>query len=462
MSKWRDLVTAGLIGTERAVVPLIAIPGLAAVDTGPAVAPLAPVPGPAGADEAARDPAEGPLDPADPADPAVTLLDRAALMTAARRAGLRPGQADPLPVCAPDPRPAVSPPAARRLARIIGGEHADLLAEWLTAATARGLRPPPQLIPALLETARANPGSPGWRRLVAAAGGARARWLAALNPDWESVLPETGQAPDTWRLGDAGQRRGYLAALRARDPAAARELAAASWDGTGPEERAGFVAVLADGLGPADEPLLEAALDDNAAEVRSRAAYLLASLPGSALGRRMTERALRCLRIEHGSRGTRLAVVPPVESDDSMRRDGMAPGPVAGSQRPADSSRFVAEIVARTPLRAWTDAFGLTATQILAVPAGDWTPVLFVGWSQAAIAQRDKDWAAALFDLVLSGWPAGLPAVTEALKRLARRADPSLGAPGALARPAPDTPPAVRTALRVLRFRHDMLRELEE
>src|ERR1700733_821060 len=101
---------------------------------------------------------------------------------------------------------------------MLAGERQDLLAEWLTEATARGLRPPPQLLPALLETARANPRPAGWRRLVAEAGGPLGRWLAAVNPEWELPAPETGQALDVWRLGDASQRGGYLSALRAPRP----------------------------------------------------------------------------------------------------------------------------------------------------------------------------------------------------------------------------------------------------
>ena len=107
VSAWQDLVTASLIGTERSAVPPAAIPGVPTSD------------------------------PASPAgDPAAVLLDRAALLTAARRAGRRPGQAEPLPMCEPDPRPLVSRGAGRRLARMLGGEHPDLLAEWL--ATDKG------------------------------------------------------------------------------------------------------------------------------------------------------------------------------------------------------------------------------------------------------------------------------------------------------------------------------------
>ena len=107
MSTWHDLVTASLIGTERTLVPAVGIPGPA--------------------------PAED-----DTGDPAAVLLDRAALLTAARRAGRRPARAEPLPVCEPDPRPAVNPAAGRRLTRMLNAEYPELLTEWLTAVAARG------------------------------------------------------------------------------------------------------------------------------------------------------------------------------------------------------------------------------------------------------------------------------------------------------------------------------------
>jgi hypothetical protein len=412
MANWKDLVTASLIGTERAVVPPADVPGLPAVED-------------------------------DAADPAAVLLDRAALLTAARRAGRRPGRAEPLPACEPDPRPAVSPPAAARLARILGGERPDLLTEWLTAIAARGLRPPPQLLPALLDRAR-RAGSAD-SRLVAEAGGPRARWLAGLNPDWEFAARPAPTGPDAWRFGDAGQRRHYLASLLSREPDAARELIAGSWDAAASADRVMFLSVLADGFGSADEPLLQAALNDRSEEVRSRAANLLARLPGSELGQRLAERALRCVRLDHAARGPRLLVTPPS---------------AVHTQR--DRASLLLEVVAWTPLRAWTDTFGLTAAQIVVLPSGDWAPVLFTGWSRAAIAQRDRDWTAALISRAVTGRPPGTATEFEALRQLARRADPLLGAPGTLPEPGPDAPPAVRAALDVLRFRYDMLKELED
>ena len=321
MSTWQDLVTASLIGTERSAVPPVAVPG---------------VPTPADA----------------PADPAAILLDRAALLTVARRGGRPPEQAEPPPVAEPDPAPAVSRAAGHRLARILSGEHPDLLAEWLSATVTSGLRVPAHLLPALLDRARrVSPADLDLRRLAAEAGGSRACWLAGLNPDWAFVAVHTRRGDDAWRLGDAAQRRGYLVALRGQDPDAARELIAASWDAAGPE-RVMFLTVLADGLSPADEPMLESALDDRAAEVCGWAAHLLAGLPGSALGQRMAERAVGCLHLDRdiSISDTRLVASPPAECDAAMRRDGITPSPGAGRSLLDDQAHLLLEVIARTPL----------------------------------------------------------------------------------------------------------------
>ena len=435
MSTWQDLVTASLVGTERAAVPLAAIPGL---------------PTPPGAP---------------PDDPAALLLDRAALLTAARRGGPLPRRAEPPPAAEPDPVPAVSPAAGRRLARILGGEHPDLLAEWLAAAVTRGRRAPAHLLPALLDRVRrVTPADPELRRLAAGAGGARARWLAALNPDWKFLLAETFTGDDAWRLGTADQRRGYLTARRARDPAAARELIAGSWAAAGPDERVMFVNVLADGLSLADEPLLETALNHGNAWARKMAADVLATLPGSALGQRMAERARSCLQLDRGVRGTRLLVSPPAECDAAMRRDGITPG-LGGGPPMAERAWLLLEVVARAPLRTWTDGFGMTPAEIVRVRSGDWAPVLVAGWSRAAIAQSRQDqgawaWIAPLISRSIADRRPGMTADAGTLGQLARRADPALGTPGAFPDPPPDAPPVLREAVGVLRFRYHMMKEL--
>jgi len=390
------------------------------------------------------------------------------LLTVARRGGtlIRPAgsgfQAEPLPAAEPDQASAVSPAAGRRLGRMLGGEHPDLLAEWLTAVVARDRRIPAHLLPALLDRARrVSPSDPELRRLAAEAGGSRARWLARLNQDWAFVTAHTEAGEDAWLLGGKSQRRAYLATLRARDPAAARELITESWAAAGPE-RVMFLSVLASqGLSLADEPLLEAALDERDAEVRGWAAHLLARLPGSALGRRMASRALGCVRIDADVLSEHVVTSPPVQWDNAMRRDGVSPRGGGDLRQLDDRTHLLHEVLARTPLRTWTDEFGRTAEQILAVSSGAWAPVLFTGWSRAAMAQRDQDWMTALINWALAGGPTGTLFGAETLRQLARRADPARCARETTATRAAEIPPPVRDAISVLRFRYDMLKELE-
>ena len=94
--------------------------------------------------------------------------------------------------------------------------------------------------------------------------------------------------------------------------------------------------------------------------------------------------------------------------------------------------------------------------------SGDWAPVLFAGWSQAAMAQRDQEWMAALTNWAIAGGLPGHPSGAETLRKLVRRVDPALVAPGTTASYPEVMLPTVRDAITVLRFRYDMLKELDD
>jgi hypothetical protein len=70
----------------------------------------------------------------------------------------------------------------------------------------------------------------------------------------------------------------------------------------------------------------------------------------------------------------------------------------------------------------------------------------------------------ALISQALTGRRPGAAAEIEALRQLVRQADPGLGAPGATpeSASAPDVSPPIRDAVRVLRFRYTMLKELDD
>ncbi|MEU7091191.1 DUF5691 domain-containing protein [Kitasatospora aureofaciens] len=386
---WESLRTSALLGTDRRPLPATALPLAEAVD---------------------------------PSDPATALLELAALATVRRRAGALPVPAagPPGPPAPEDPRPEMPEAAARRLAVLLAGRTganggsgggalanlAELLPQWLTTARFEGLRPPAALIPALLDAARARS---ELRGDAVALAGPLGRWLASQNPDWRFVLrtaaPEPDRRPDDpsdhrlWHEGLFAERVTHLTLLRRRDPAAGLELLRSTWPTERAEDRLLFLDALQDGLSPADEPFLEAALGDRSKNVRATAAELLSTLPTSALARRMAERARAAVRLADG--GTHLLVTPPVECDERMQRDGIAPKSPTGR---GERAWWFGEVVAAAPLAVWAESTGLTPEQLLALRVGDsvdetsssWADDLREAWARAAVRQHDADWARAL------------------------------------------------------------------
>ncbi|MCX4748560.1 DUF5691 domain-containing protein [Kitasatospora sp. NBC_01287] len=401
---WSELTTTALLGTDRRALPP------------PSGSPAAVAAATA----------------VDRADPAVALLELAALATATHRAGLLPLPAVPPEEPPPaDHRPELPAAAARRLTVLLAGRGGgaaanltELLPQWLAAAHRHGYRPPAAQVPALLEAARARG---ELRGEVAALVGPLGRWLAERNPEWRYLLRTVNADAPTdegliWQEGLFAERVTHLTRLRRRDPAAALALLAGSWPSERAEDRLLFLDALQEGLGPADEPFLEAALGDRGRNVRATAAELLSALPGSALGRRMAGRALAAVRL--GTTGA-LLVTPPAACDPGMRRDGI---PLVSPTGRDERAWWLGEVLAATPLATWTAAFGLTPAQLLALPVldavdaagtadstadstdaadltgateapaapGPWREELHEAWARAAVRQRDAAWARVL------------------------------------------------------------------
>ncbi|MFJ8883139.1 DUF5691 domain-containing protein [Streptomyces sp. NPDC102402] len=396
---WEDLVTSALLGTDRR--PLRAQDGSA---LGPAA-----------------------------------LLDAAAVHTVRRRAALLPATGASLPEPAPaDPRPPLPDAARRRIAQLLADRSAppgggrrgtapdltELIPQWLTSAGARGYRAPAELLPALLDAARART---DLRTHVLAFAGPRGLWLAGLNPEWKFALRAStrgAQRPDTtdqeavrllWEEGLFAERVALLTALRERDPGAARSLLASTWAAERAEDRLMFLDSLRSGLSGADEPFLEEALADRSRNVRSTAAELLSALPCSALARRMADRATSCVNPDRTGGGVAVAVEAPHECDTAMQRDGVVPAPPPGR---GERSWWLGQLVEATPLGVWRERFdGRTAHELVTLPVADgWAGELHAAWCRAAVRQRDPDWARALL-----GAPSTPPANGPGTASLAER-----------------------------------------
>ncbi|WP_234899901.1 DUF5691 domain-containing protein [Streptomyces filamentosus] len=397
---WEELVTSALLGTDRR-----------------------PPPGTRGAAAAGA------------------LLDAAARQALRRRAGLRPGPAAALPERAPDdPRPPLPEAARRRLDRLLAGraapappggrrgtapDLAELLPQWLAMADERGYKAPPASLPALLDAARART---DLRPRALALAGPRGLWLARLNPEWRFALrgggaggslPDPGDAEavrELWEEGLFAERVALLGAVRAKDPAAGRELLAAGWAGERAEDRLMFLDSLRAGLSAADEEFLEAALADRSRNVRATAAELLSALPGSALAARMAARAVTCVGLDRTLSVPTVVVEAPHECDEEMRRDGVVAVPPAGR---GERSWWLGQLVEAAPLSCWPARFGgRTPEEVVALPvADDWRAELHAAWCRAAVRQRDAGWSRALL-----GDPSTPPATGPGTSSLGERA----------------------------------------
>ncbi|MFD6150939.1 DUF5691 domain-containing protein [Streptomyces sp. NPDC060243] len=394
---WEDLVTTALLGTDRR-----------------------------------------PFTGADGAHGPGALLDEAALRTVRRRAGLLPAAAAPLPAAvAAEARPPLPEAARRRLGQLLGArgdqrgsapDLTELLPQWLERANAHGYAPPPEHLPALLDAAR---GRTDLRPAVLAFAGVRGRWLAEQNREWSFVRrtivappaheAATSAPEDDERLWDEGlfaERVALLARVRESEPERARALLGPTWAKERAEDRLLFLDCLRPGLSEADEPFLEAALDDRSRNVRALAAELLSSLTGSALAARMAERARACVGPD-GAEATAaeagaIAVEAPRACDAALEHDGVVAKPPAGR---GERAWWFGQVVEAAPLAVWPEHFGgASPAQLVARPVAEgWREELHAAWCRAAVRQGDAEWSRALL-----GSPVGAEQGATALAERAR------------------------------------------
>ena len=366
MSAWKDFSTAALLGTGKGAPP--ALPSQLQVIAGETAAL---------SDEA-------------------RFLTQAGALALWRRAGWQPSASDAeTSPCEAETTAPLGRASVGHLRAMISGSGAGVLPEWLAEAARLGRHLPPEYLPALLDRARQDR---SLRPLVLTAGGRRALWLAAQNPDW-SFAPS--EAPDAWETGSRDQRVAVLRTLRTSEPAEARIRIEAVWKTEPAELRAAFLAEFATRLSEEDAPFLDSTLDDRSKEVRRVAVDLLARLPASPFVARMIARAAPLLAFQRGGILSRasLEVTLPPDPDPVAVRDGLDPKAFGQQKVLGDKAVLLVLILSAVPLRHWTETFGKDPTALLkAAEKSEFARALATGWSWAAWRQRDATWAAALLD----------------------------------------------------------------
>lgn len=326
--------------------------------------------------------------------PEQSLLATAAALDLLHRAGTIPQTLDAPPNPAPpDSLPPLSPASASHLRILLDGNHEGVLPEFLTHAAEKQKRVPHPLLPALLNLATRDE---SLREKILPILGPRAPWLAAQNPDWQPLFSPPD--PATFETADKKDRLALLKSLRKSDPAAARQLLEKSWPTESADDRARFLPLLLSNLSIADEPFLEAALDDKRKEVREAAADLLARLPQSRYGFRMVQRAARLLTAT--TRQKAFAVLHRVKFILNVDLPDTAPDlerdlPASLSARDlGEKAARLASILAAAPLTTFAN---FPPTSFIAAAADhDHAAALLLGWSRAAIRQKNIPWAEAL------------------------------------------------------------------
>jgi hypothetical protein len=374
-SIWEDLVTVALLGTDRR--------------------PPQPPP--------AADPLSERLNRLDPAQPISFLLGAAALATQYRQAGRLLARI-PLPVpsvCPPEDRPYCSPAAALRLKMMLAGSHKEILPEWLSLAAERGKVVPAEILPELLSWVDVD--LPAVDSALAVIG-QRGRWLLAQNSDWEDVLlaetmrhlqPEAAEA--AWQTGKRAARQALLRCVRATNPALGLQLVASTWKEDSALDRTSFLNIFVNGLSMADEPFLEAALDDRSKEVRRAACELLGSLAESRLVQRHYQRLQAFLKWQPGGllHKAKIEVILPAACDKDMLRDGVEVKRQTKTR--GEKGEWLAQMLCTIPPAWWSRDWKESPAKLIEVAAqGDWKDLLCESWVSAADTYNDLDWAEAL------------------------------------------------------------------
>lgn len=354
-------------------------------------------------------------------------LSAMALVAAARSAGAMVETAAEGTLVSEEPAPeetmpACAPRAAACLRRMLGGEHAEFLPEWLAEAARRGQRAAFRDLPALLGLAARER---ALRPAAAAVLGARGVWLARRTEGWAEI-PEAGAGRGTtslsdeiWETGSPAERAAWLRQTRAADPARAAEALAKAWGEAAGEERERLLAVVAEAPDARDVPLLEGeALRDRRREVRAAARGALMRRPESAFARRARERAEQMVALEGMPMERRLVLRPPEHFDAAWKADGVEEKAPAGTGARAHWAR---QWLGAVPLSAWTSRFDLGAETLLALDRDEeWGEVILLGWIDAAMAAPETANAEALARHLagLAKWPKAAPSPLAVLLRL--------------------------------------------
>jgi hypothetical protein len=330
-------------------------------------------------------------------EPESALLSVAGALRISEMAGQLPRPASGLSAAAPNIVEDAVPCSAasrQRLAAMLDGRFPGALPEFLLRLARAGKRVPDEMLPAVLDYGLK---AVLHRSLILPVLGQMGRWLAAQNPAWDYASPQAETLDGLlklWRSAAVDQRGGLLIQLREMRPEWGLALAQSTWKSEPPAARSKFIRMLKIGLSAADEPFLEAALDDRDLSTRRMAADLLAQIPGSRLVQRMTAIASDFLRWTPGQQYS-ITITLPDQIPPAILRDGVLP--ITANIAAIVRRTRITTIVGAIPLVHWENAWGVSPEEVISAALNSaWPRVVIKGLILAATRQRNVEWARAL------------------------------------------------------------------
>jgi Family of unknown function (DUF5691) len=310
--------------------------------------------------------------------------------------------------------PQMLSPRAMRCLDLILAENIpfrELLEEWLLHAMRTQRRPSPEMIPILVE-AVIGPSSRALRPLVTQVIGARGQWFAqATGAEYISWITRTSDLPadhgslrELFETGTREERKRALAAIRASDPALARELATDVWAAESWEVKLAILNAFSENPSIEEEPLFENALNDRRSEVRVQAAKLLLQIPGSALCRRIQDRTLPLFAMKKVLLiSEKLEISLPQECDLAMQRDGLIAKAPTGLGI-GDRAFWLQQLTARTRSAALCAALRTSPSSLISLAyKTEFAQALITGFREAAVRFKDRQMAVELLKFALTG-----------------------------------------------------------
>jgi len=285
---------------------------------------------------------------------------------------------------------------------MLGGDPI-LFERWISRVSGVALIPP-HLLPILLDIGLIEKHT---RTHIIEVAGERGRWLAQLNPAWQSLYPcepvlLNDQLMKTWQEGTLAERKLALIELRTLNPENARQHLVTEFHLEHAHSRATLLDTLHHRLGSNDEKFLEKCLDDRSQKVNQVASKLLSQLPQSSYIHRNTSRLKACMNFEQVclsiNKGEPVLLevrLPKLKLTESEIRDQLGSSQLVKGKR----ANRLSELVSCVPLHFWTQStFGpLNCTQVIKVlQQSDHFDIMLTGLTHACLNQSDEKWAQCL------------------------------------------------------------------